>query len=197
MQNKLRIAIGLVGIMVFLAFYLAEKSDGTLNFKVRGDTAYVYGGTNSASYETMKTFLNENPDIQHFVLRNMPGTQDSRTNLDIARLIRRKGITTHLERRSYIASGAVDLFIAGTQRTMECGAIIGVHSWSFDGEIGPKDIGVDRHQWMHEDFLEEMGIDPTFYVFTREAADPDDIHIMQYNEIERYGLLTQSAKCSL
>ena len=195
-QNKTRTAIGLLGIMVFLAFYLAEKSDGTINFKVRGDTAYVNGGTNSTSYRKVKTFLEENPEVRHFVLRRMPGTEDSLTNLRIARLIRKRGITTHLENRSRIASGAVDLFIAGKRRTMECGAMIGVHSWSFDGEVGPKDIGVDYNQSVHEDFLYDMGVDPDFYVFTREAAPPQDLYILNYEEIEEFGLLTQSANCS-
>lgn len=194
-QNKTRIAFGLVGIMIFLAFYWAEKSDGTLSFRVKGDTAYVYGGTNSTSYGVTKDFLNENPDVQHLVLRIMPGTEDAETNLRIARLIRERGLTTHLERRSRIASGAVDLFIAGSKRTMECGALIGVHSWSFDGKIGPKDIGVDRNQSLHEGFLDDMGIDTAFYVFTREAAPPEDIYFMQYGEIERFGLLTEPAGC--
>ncbi len=197
MQNKLRIAIGLSVVLLFLGFYLGEKEPDTLSFDIKGDTAYVNGGTNSVSYKTMKTFLNDNPDVQHFVLQNMPGTKDSRTNLDVARLIRKRGITTHLESRSYIASGAVDLFLAGAKRTMECGAMIGVHSWSFDGDIGPNDIGRDDQKWAHEKFLTDMGIDPSFYVFTRAAAAPDEIHIMRYPEIERYGLLTEPANCSL
>lgn len=163
---------------------------------VSGSTAYVDGGTDSSSYSEMKSFLDDNAQVQHLILRRMPGTTDSLTNLRIARLIRKRGLTTHLEKRSRIASGAVDLFISGARRTMECGAMIGVHSWSIDGIIGPKDMGVDHNQSVHEDFLDDMGIDPDFYVFTREAAEPENIYYMNYDEIERFGLLTTPAGCA-
>jgi len=196
MQNKTRIAFGLVGLMVFATIYVAQGKPGTLQFTVNGETAYVSGVTKQRSYYEMKRFLNDNPEVQRLVLKDMPGTHDSLTNLSIARMIRNRGLATHLERDSYIASGAVDLFISGAERTMECGAFIGVHSWSFNGEIGPNDMGKDYHQSLHETFLRDMGVDPRFYVFTREAAEPEEIYYMKYSEIERFGLLTQDAGCS-
>jgi len=196
MQNKTRIAFALVGFLILFTIITTEGREEGLRFKVKGDTAYVDGGTDSFSYGSFKNFIDEYPDVEHLVLRRMPGTTDSTTNLRIARLIRRRNITTHLERRSIIASGAVDLFISGRQRTMECGALIGVHSWSFDGHVGPKDIGRDDNQKMHETFLKDMGVDPDFYVFTREAADPDEIYYLKSDEIDQYGLLTEPVDCS-
>jgi len=197
MQNKSRLAIVLIAAMLGLAFFVSSQKSSGLRFSVKGDTAILNGGTDSRSYSEMKSFLNENPDIRHLILRDMPGTTDAMTNLKIARMIRKRGLTTHLERRSRIASGAVDLFISGARRTMECGAKIGVHSWSIDGRIGPKRMGADYNQPVHEQFLADMGIDPSFYVFTRESAEPETIYFMKYLEIEQYGLLTQSAGCDL
>ncbi len=195
MQNKTRIALAMMALMFGVAVWIGSQKTSGLRFSVKGNTAILDGGTDSRSFTEMKTFLNDNPEVEHLILRNMPGTTDAMTNLKIARMIRKRGLSTHLQKRSRIASGAVDLFISGVRRTMECGAKIGVHSWSVDGRIGPKLMGADYNQPVHEEFLSDMGIDPAFYVFTREASEPESIYIMKYSEIEQYGLLTQSAGC--
>ena len=187
----------LIGAAV--AIYQATRpSIGDLRFRVEGQTAYVNGGTNSKSYGTAKRFFNENPQVTRLVLQRMPGTRDADTNLLIARDIRRRGLTTHLQKRSYIASGAVDLFLSGTERTMECGARIGVHSWSYNGRHGigvfsPKNIGYDQRSGIHKLFLKDMGINTDFYAFTRDAADADEIYVLVPKDVERFDLLTERA----
>ena len=101
-------------------YQVTRPGHGTLRFEVDGQTAYVNGGTNHTSYGVAKQFFDENPQINRLVLQRMPGTSDADTNLRIARDIRRRGLSTHVEKRSYIASGAVDLFLSGVQRTMDC-----------------------------------------------------------------------------
>lgn len=187
----------LIAIGAAVAIYQAMQPDfGRLKFKVRDNVAYGYGFTDSNSASLIDKLLRDNPEVDTLVLKKMSGTQDADTNLKLARHIRDNRLKTHLDGNSYIASGAVDLFIAGVERTMECGALIGVHSWSISGSIiGPKDMGVDRRQRLHEDFLRDMGVDPKFYVFTREAAEPEDIHFMRPDEVKKYNLLTQPADC--
>lgn len=179
-------------------YQVTRPGHGTLRFEVDGQTAYVNGGTNHTSYGVAKQFFDENPQIHRLVLQRMPGTSDADTNLRIARDIRRRGLSTHVEKRSYIASGAVDLFLSGVQRTMDCGAKIGVHSWSYHshnniGVFSPKNLGSDRRQGVQEKFLREMGIDPKFYAFTRDAADADDIYVLLPKDVERFELLTEAA----
>jgi len=74
--------------------------------------------------------------------------------------------------------------------------MIGVHSWGLTGDrtgqISPRTIGIDRRQKFHEDFLKDMDIDPSFYVFTREAAPPDDLYFLTADDIARFGLLTEN-----
>lgn len=195
MQNKSRLALAMIAIMFVAAIFIGSRKTSGLRFDVKGTTAYVNGGTNSKSYGEMKAFLDENPQVDRLVLQYMPGTVDSMTNMRMSRLVRDRGLDTHLERRSMIASGAVDLFLSGVERTMDCGAMIGVHSWSIDGHIGPKDMGADYNQPVHEKYLLDMGIDPRFYVFTREAAEPESIYYMKEKEIRKFGLLTESAGC--
>ncbi len=172
-----------------------QPETGLLKFRAKGTIAYGNGDTNGMSVAMVRQFLDENPQVDTLVFEKMPGTKDADMNLRIAREIRARGLKTHLKKNSFIASGAVDLFLAGHQRTMDCGALIGVHSWGLTGDrtgtISPRTMGVDRRQKFQEGFLRDMGIDPAFYVFTREAAEPDSLHFMTAAEIKHFGLLTE------
>lgn len=192
------------GIFFVLAVVLAamglnylkvKPAENTLAFKVLGDTAFGNGSTDNTSLAYMTGFLKEYPDVTHLVFQNMPGTSDGATNLKIAELIRKRGLSTHIQSDSYIASGAVDLFIAGSERTMECGARIGVHSWRSAPGVDADSLGRDPLKQNHEKFLSNMGVDPAFYSFTQEAAPPQDIYILKMEEITRFGLLTKAANC--
>ncbi|MBC6403616.1 MAG: hypothetical protein GDA35_08350 [Hyphomonadaceae bacterium] len=205
MKRNLYLVGVLMVLMLGLATYKSTRPDADiLKFRVLGGYAYGYGVTKSRSLSDFRHFINANPDVHTLVLVNMPGTQDLVTNTKIARLIRSKGLDTHLPDRGRIASGAVDLFIAGTKRTMDCGAQIGVHSWRLGGSpnslvkndgFHPQNMGTDRYRRAQEIFLYDMGVDPDFYVFTREAAPPEDIYYLTPEEIERFGLLTEPADC--
>lgn len=196
---KLNVGYVLLGLIVIgalaLNFAKMQPDEGSLSLHVVGDTAYGNGGTDSNSLRYAMEVLAENPQVSRLVLQNMPGTSDSKTNLKLAEFLRNEGISTHLESRSVIASGAVDLFIGGETRTMECGARIGVHSWRTAPGKSPESIGKDPFAPEHESFLRKMGIDPAFYAFTRAAAPPSDIHYMTMDEINRFELLSDSKNC--
>ncbi len=172
-----------------------QPDAGLLKFRAVDNKAYGNGNTNGMSVSMVRDFLNDNPQVDTLVMGKMLGTKDADMNLRIAREIRKRGLKTHLPRNGFIASGAVDLFLAGVERTMDCGGMIGVHSWGLAGDrtqtISPKTMGVDRRQKYHEAFLRDMGIDPSFYVFTRDAAEPSQMHYMTQAEIKKYGLLTE------
>lgn len=195
--NRITFVFVLVGAAFLIALFQEPVNNpGRLQFKASGDVAYGYGTSNSKSLDDMRRFLNENPDVKTLVLTMMPGTQDADLNIRIARLIRRRGLNTHLRADSRIASGAVDLFLAGNERTMECGAQIGVHSWSSSLGYAPGEVGWDERQRYHETFLRDMGIDPEFYVFTREAAPPEGIYILTPEDINRFDLLSEPLNCN-
>lgn len=188
----------LLAIGAVIAIRGALKPDlDLLNFTIEENRAYGTGYTDDRSVGVVRKLLKKNPQVDTLVLKEMSGTKDGDRNIILARNIRKRGLNTHLEQNSMIASGAVDLFIAGTRRTMECGALIGVHSWSI-GEtirISPGDMGGDSRQKYHEKFLRDMGIDPAFYAFTRAAAEPEDIHYMSVEEINRFGLTSEPLEC--
>lgn len=197
--RKQQIVAGLLALVVLLVaiFNLPDTGDGELHFDVKGERAYVYGTTDSASAGAVDALIRENPQVETLVLKFMPGTVDADQNLRLARSVRQNRLKTHLERNSRIASGAVDLFLAGTERTMDCGARIGVHSWSIVGleSYEPRNDIFDARQRRQENFLRDMGIDPEFYLFTREAASPQELHILSPEEINRFNLLSEPLDC--
>jgi len=197
--RKQQIIVGALALIVLIVaiFNQPENGDGALRFDVKGEQAYVYGTTDSASAGDIDALIRENPRVNTLVLKYMPGTVDADQNLRLARSVRRNRLKTHLDRDSRIASGAVDLFLAGRERTMACGARIGVHSWSIVGleNYEPRKDFYDARKRQQEGFLRDMGIDPAFYLFTRDAASPQDIHILSVDEINRYHLLSEPLDC--
>ena len=183
-------------MFVWEAFQPAPLSAGRFQLVIDGPTAHAYGTTDTESFAEVRETLNANPQIETIVLRDVPGTQDMFTNTRIARLIRARGIDTHLERSSRIASGGVDLFLAGEDRTMECGARIGVHSWkNVDGET-PKSLGYDPAQPYMQEFHAEIGVDPGFYPFARDASPHELIYVLQPEDIERFDLLSEPCEAA-
>lgn len=177
------------------SYEFMQPEPGQINFEVRGHTAHIRGYTNNRTFAAITNLKREHPQVRHLELHFMSGTLDSMSNLKLARQIRAAGYTTHLPKGSHIASGAVDLFLAGVERTMECGALIGVHAWGDSLGRTAQDPGADVFESVHRTFLSDMGITPDFYNFTRAAARHDDIHWMRPTEIRDYDLLTRYPKC--
>ncbi|MEP1230797.1 MAG: hypothetical protein ABJG88_08995 [Litorimonas sp.] len=188
-------------VMVVIGFGLASNlknpadTNGLLQLRADGTRAYANGYTDARSVSYARKFFKKNPQITTLVLQNMSGTQDADQNLRIARNIRRLGLNTHLESDSHIASGAVDLFLAGVNRTAQCGAKIGVHSWSAGGFYDAQESYFDDRRGRQERFLRDMGIDPQFYIFTREAAPAKGLYVLTSQDIARFTVTTQAYNC--
>jgi len=175
---------------------VADPFDERLFFEADGDVVLIEGTIGPASYRRFKRFLRKNPDVQVLVLLDMPGSIDDETNLRLARLVRDSGLHTFVPSDGQIASGAVDLFLAGNQRFAECGAKIGVHSWATrDGTQGGEVPRANPAHDLYLDYYAEMGIDPAFYWFTLQAADADNIYFMTPAEIARFGMVTEPMPC--
>ena len=174
----------------------ADEFDERLFLEAEGEVALIEGTIGPDSLWRVQTFLDEHPEVQILVLIDMPGSIDDETNLLLARLVRDSGLDTFVPSEGQIASGAVDLFLAGNRRFAECGAGLGVHSWA-DGEgVEGGDLPRDhRDHSLYLDYYAEMGIDPQFYWFTLKAAAADSIYFMKPNEIERFALVTDPMGC--
>lgn len=194
-QSPLALLIVLLLALVFIWEALQPRPDPDVRFNlvIEDRIAYAYGGTDAESFADVRQQLDANPQIETIVLKHVPGTKHLGVNTRIAQMIRARGINTHLENTSFIASGGVDLFLAGQERTMECGARIGVHSWqSHDGE-SPRTLGHDPIEDRMERFHATLDIDPDFYAFARDAAPHSSLYFLSRNDLERFNLLTHGA----
>jgi hypothetical protein len=143
------------------------------------------------AHKRFKKLLEEYPDVKTLILEDVPGSMNDEYNVQTCELLHFNGISTKAMSYSEVASGGVDLLISGTNRTVEDGAKIGVHSWS-SGNTEGIDYPIDSPE--HEIFLdlfEAIGIDTAFYWYTLRAAPADSIHWMTESEIDYYHIRTE------
>lgn len=159
-------------------------------------TAFMEGTIRTNTPKHWENYLEAYPNTNKIIMGDCPGSANDDANLQVARAIRRQDVAIHLPADAEIASGAVDLFLAGTTRTRESGSKIGVHSWA-DGdnnEATDFEVGHSNHD-LYIDYYVEMGFSQedaeAFYYFTINAAPAAEIHWMTDQEIEQYKLLTQ------
>lgn len=109
-------------------------------FVVSDTEAAMSGVTNADSLRQFQRMLAAYPHIEQLDFIDAAGTSNDVVNLQIGRLIRARGIATHVHSNGSVRSGAVDLFIAGSRRTMEKGARFAVHCWCDTNGKGPHDF---------------------------------------------------------
>ena len=162
----------------------------TTTFTVDDDLLFMSGEINSQTDTQFAEVIAANPQITTIVQCIVPGSLDDDTMIPLSYQVRALGLNTHLTAQSQIASGGVDLFLAGVTRTLEAGADIGVHSWS-DGAREAKDYPRNSPEHVaNRDYIAEMLGNDAFYWFTIFAAPADDIYWMTPDEVTQFELIT-------
>ena len=95
-----------------------------------GTRAALVDVTGSASPAQFTAMLRAYPGISLIEMIECPGTEDDRANLRLGRMIRARGISTHVPAGGSVRSGGVELFLAGKNRIADPGAEFAVHSWA-------------------------------------------------------------------
>jgi len=99
-----------------------------------GSRAALVDVTDSSSLAAFKAMLRDYPGIGMLEMIDCPGTEDDLANLQIGRIIRARGIVTHVPDGGSVRSGAVELFLAGARRIADPGSEFAVHAWmDFEG----------------------------------------------------------------
>jgi hypothetical protein len=158
---------------------------------MEGNKIYLKGILGKTAYRRMKRTLIRNPDIDTLVFIQSDGSENDDYNVLTGKLIYENEIVTKLLPNSEIASGAVDLFLAGKKRVVPKGAKIGIHSWKdqyMEGRNYPKEHEVHEVFWQ---YYEQIGIDTIFYWFTLYTADYDAIHWLSEEEISRFNIRSE------
>ncbi len=174
---------------IAMAWYINTQT--ITEFTVDGHLLYMNNEMNRQTPKQLENILREYPDITTIVLQHVPGSWNDEILLPMGRMVRNRGLHTHLQADSIIASGGVDFFLAGNKRSMEYGAEIGVHSWhdgNKDGKEYPQDA--PEHD-MYTNYTKDMLGSDAFYWFTIYQAPFDGIYMMSIDEIINLKLLTE------
>jgi hypothetical protein len=194
-----RISVTLMAVLIFITTSSCQKTGFLTRYGIfhveNSTTASMNGTIGARSEKHFQNMMKNNPNIKLIVLEDCPGSKNDEVNLKLAKRIHDAGINTQLKSHSEIASGAVDLFLAGVERTMESGAKIGVHSWSGDGMEASELPESSTEHLLYINFYKSVGMTDQesrdFYFFTINAAKADDIHWMTAEEIELYNMITR------
>ena len=160
-------------------------------FQVVGRQLFMAYEINSRTLDQFEAVIEEHPEVETLVLTVVPGSLDDEINVQLGKRVRELGLRTHLARGGMIASGGVDLFLAGVERTVGAGSYVGVHSWS--AGLGRTGADVPRDDPQHQlylDYYRAIDIAESFYWFTLEAAPAGEMHWMTLDEVERFDMVT-------
>ncbi len=181
-------------VLALFGCAIADNAVDRAEFEVQGTRLLMSGEITSRTPGNFERLIAENPQITTIVQGYMPGSLDDEAVVQMGYRVRELGLNTHLTADSEIYSGAVDLFLAGRTRTMQRGAVIGVHSWADGfGEGAQYPRGAPEHR-TNADYTADMLGSEAFYWFTLQAAPSRGIHEMTGAEIARFGLLTQAVQ---
>lgn len=136
--------------------------------------AALVGETDESSPAQFAALLKEFPEISRLDLVEVPGTEDDRANLKLGRMIRARGIATHVPDGGSVRSGGVELFLAGVRHTAAPGAEFAVHSWADEDGREARDYPVDAPEnRAYLAYYREMGMDAgqasAFYAMTNSV----------------------------
>lgn len=144
-------------------------------FRVLDKTrAAMVGSTDQTSPAHFEAMLRDFPHLQVLEMIEAPGTMHDIANLAVGRQIRAAGLRTHVPDGGSVRSGAVELFLAGTQRTMDDGAEFAVHSWLDNFGREPDDFDPEHaSNRLYLDYYVEMGMSEErareFYAMTNSV----------------------------
>lgn len=180
-------------VFCFVATGCGPSSDDytPASFDVDGERAIMSGVIDGTTPERVQALINEHPEVKTIVMQEVDGSADDEANIVASRLVRKHGFNTHVPADGMIASGGVDFFLAGVERTVDTGRKLGVHSWAGDGVTGDQVPRDDPQHHLYLDYYAEMGIPAEFYWFTLQAAPAEDIHNMTPDEIVQYQMTTR------
>jgi len=163
-------------------------------YVVNDTTVFMEGGTGGRIDRQFEKLIENYPNIRYMEMGNCPGSNDDDALVKAAKQLHDLEISIHLTSGSMIESGAVDLYLAGKNRTHEEGAKIGVHAWSTSTKSATEyPIDHSEHQF-YIDYYKYVGwpdsLADSLYWFIITAAGPDEMHYLSESEIDFFQITT-------
>lgn len=141
-----------------------------------GARAALVDATDSRSPAQFERMLRDNPGLAVIEFVECPGTDDDVANLTLGRMIRARGLATHVPAGGSVRSGAVELFLAGRTRTIDDRAEFAVHAWrDSEGREADDFAESDPVHRAYLDYYRDMALarPQAFYAMTNAVANDD------------------------
>lgn len=140
--------------------------------------AALVGITDERSPRDFAAMLRDYPQLNVLEFVECPGTFDDIANLELGKMIRRNGIATHVPANGSVRSGAVELFLAGSIRSIDDGARFAVHAWEDDSGMEANDYSLSAPEnRKYLTYYREMGMSAeqagAFYAMTNSVPFED------------------------
>jgi len=194
--------IDTLGLRTYLST-LTLTENAPLQFEVSNSSALfavLHGYIDATTPTVVQTFINTYPNVTTLVFMQIAGSADDDANLLASQTLKNQGLKFYLPavnayaQDAFIASGGVDMFLAGDTRVIDLNGEVGVHSWS-DGTNDATGFPVGHAFHLpYINYYVSMGFSQAdaeaFYYFTINAASANSIHNMTETEIENYKLRT-------
>jgi len=160
---------------------------------LNGNRAALVAETDSYSPADFQKMLRAYPGIAVLEMADCPGTVDDYANLRLGRMIRARGIATHVPDHGSVRSGAVELFLAGATRSAAPDAAFVVHSWIDENGREPDDFGPnDPVNKAYVNYYREMGLTgenaAAFYALTNSVPH-DDVLMLGRADLAKFAAL--------
>jgi hypothetical protein len=159
-------------------------------------SATLDGTIDSNSFSQFNQMLFEHPGIEVIYFDQAIGSLDDDATVQIGRRIRNLNLDTHILSGGVVTTGALDIFLAGFNRTRGFNTSIGVQSWidSFGNEATdfPEDSNI--HNFYIDYYLDiGLGIQfaNDFYFFSINAADPFNLYFLNESDIQYFQIFTE------
>ena len=154
------------------------------------DTVEMRGSVDGTTPAAFRALLTAYPAVKTLRMVDCPGSDDDEANLKLARMVRARGMTTHVPDGGSVRSGAVDLFLAGATRRADKGAEFAVHSWR--DEDGYEAGDYPANDPVHQEYLayyRDIGMDAgeakAFYALTNSVPFDDALWLGR-DDLKRY-----------
>ncbi len=158
-------------------------------------SAVLDGVIDSNSYFQFTRMLSQHTNIRTIFFDQALGSLNDDVTFQIGRLIDSRGIDTHLLSNGTIASGAVDIFLAGRNRTRGFNTLVGVNSWS--DSFGNEGANYPSNSIVHDFYLNyytSIGYSSQFandfYFFSIDAASSNQLYYLNEGDIQFYRIFT-------
>ncbi|MEP3785659.1 hypothetical protein [Ascidiaceihabitans sp.] len=157
-----------------------------------GETYRLEGGITPGDADRIsKQILEATPKVKLLVLQSPGGTVGEA--LDLGRFIRAQAIDTEMRNGEICYSACPYVLAAGTTRTIDDAASVGVHQHYFgESTILPARFAVEdiqRGQGEVMVYLDAMGIDPLVMQHAL-STPPDEIYVLLPEQLKTYNFVT-------